>query len=93
MKEGEDVSKTIKVNPFCANVNDILDQSFFMEKGFSGEFAASKVRELIKYLDSNSQRSHSGWTKDSAEYFIKHMIGDPIIQSALLAMFNKKFYG
>lgn len=93
LKEGEDVSKTIKVNPFCANVNDILDQSFFMEKGFSGEFAASKVRELIKYLDSNSQRSHSGWTKDSAEYFIKQMIGDPIIQSALLAMFNKKFYG
>ncbi len=93
LKEGEDVSKTIKVNPFCANVNDILDQSFFMEKGFSGEFAASKVREFIKYLDSPSQKSRSGWTKDSAEHFIKHMIGDPIIQSALFAMFNKKFYG
>ena len=90
LREGKDVSEKIEVNPFCANVNDILDQSFFMENGFSGEFATGKVQDLIKFLNSKSKRSKSGWTFDNAECFIKNIVGDPIIQSALLAMYNQK---
>ena len=90
LEKGKDVSEKIEVNPFCANVNDILDQSFFMDQGFSGEFATLKVKELIVFLNSKSKRTRSGWTLDNAKYFIKNIIGDPIMQSALLAMYNQK---
>ena len=90
LEKGKDVSDKIEVNPFCANVNDILDQSFFMENGFSGEFATGKVQDLIKFLNIKSKSSKSGWTLDNAECFIKNIVGDPMIQSALLAMYNQK---
>ena len=38
-----EVEKRGILNPFAANVNDILHQSFFLDKGFMGEFAKTKI--------------------------------------------------
>lgn len=35
-------SNDMDVNPFGANVNDVLAQSFFLNKGFVGDFAKKK---------------------------------------------------
>ena len=90
LKAGKDVSDEIDVNPFCANVNDVLAQSFFLSNGFSGEFAINKVKELMSFLKSKSKRDKKGWNIESAEYFIENMVGDPLLQSALRVMLKDK---
>ncbi|MBR3408658.1 MAG: AAA family ATPase [Paludibacteraceae bacterium] len=88
LKNGEDVSEKIEVNPFCANVNDILAQSFFMEDGFSGEYAIKTVRELIAFLKGDS--TNPWWNDDRAKYVTNEMIGDPILRDALRALLKDK---
>lgn len=90
LDNGEDVSDEINVNPFCANVNDILAQSFFLNRGFSGEFAINKIRELMSFLKSKVQRNKYGWTIEKAENFIENMVGDPLLQAALRVMLKDK---
>lgn len=90
LKDGVDVSDEIDVNPFCANVNDVLAQSFFLSNGFSGEFAINKVKELISFLKSKSKRDKKGWNVEKAEYFIENMLGDPLLQAALRVMLKDK---
>lgn len=90
IEDGEVKNDQITVNPFCANVNDILYQSFFMKEGFSGTFATSKVRELMSFLKSNSKRNKKGWNIERAEYFIENMVGDPLLQAALQVMLKDK---
>lgn len=88
LEHGEDKSDNITVNPFCANVNDILYQSFFMENGFSGEFAIRKVKEImaLRHLDAND--NHYAQKIHEAQILINKIIGDPILQNALREMLS-----
>ena len=43
LENGKSVGETIYKDTFGANVNDILHQSFFLKKGFMGEFARDKI--------------------------------------------------
>lgn len=47
--EGKDVSKERGINTFAANVNELLNRSFFLSNGFMGEFAKEKIVSLINY--------------------------------------------
>lgn len=89
LEDGQDVSSKIEVNPFCANVNDILYQSFFLRDGFSGAFATNKVKSLIEYLKSPLQ-STIEWNIQTANIFINKVIGDQILRDALRAMYDHK---
>lgn len=62
--------------PFAANVNEILKQSFFMEEGFVGSFAAEKVNSLLDYL-TDAQNAKQ-WTEDETDQLIS-AIGDPLV--------------
>ncbi len=73
-------------NPFCANINDILHQSFFLEKGFTGEFARRKVLSLASYL--NGDGSHDEWTADKARAFISE-IGEPLLREQLMEIYKE----
>lgn len=88
LEHGEDKSDDITVNPFCANVNDILYQSFFMENGFSGEFAIRKVKEImaLRHLEAND--NHYVQKIHEAQILINKIIGDPILQNALREMLS-----
>ncbi len=73
-------------NPFCANINDILHQSFFLEKGFTGEFARRRVVSLACYLRGDENRD--GWTVDKARKFINE-IGEPLLREQLLEIYKE----
>ena len=88
LNKGQDVGHKITVNPFCANVNDILFQSFFLDHGFSGELATRRVKDLVsemKALHHNNVQK-----RKSIKLFIDKLIGDPVLKDALLAMYNHK---
>jgi len=88
LREGKQVNSKITVNPFAANVNDILSQSFFMEDGFTGTFVSSKVRSLIDFLSGDNQSANveEGWDVERIEPFIS-LIGEPLLQLELTRLF------
>lgn len=49
LENGKSVGETIYKDTFGANVNDILHQSFFLKKGFMGEFARDKIQSVIDF--------------------------------------------
>lgn len=73
-------------NPFAANVNDILRQSFFLENGFMGEFAKQKILKVIdsytkKKLDTNE-------FKEAVELLT--LIGEPLLKNKLSTFMEDK---
>lgn len=84
LKKGE--TQEVKLNTFGANVNDLLHDSFFLQKGFMGEYAAVKIRSLLDFFDGNN----NDWTKDDAIAFIE-LIGEPIIRRKLFCLFQSHY--
>ena len=82
IKKGYPVNETITVNPFAANVNDILQQSFFMGDGFTGSYAQSKISRLIKYLNDENIEEKDEWQKEQIQQFIEN-IGEPLLRFEL----------
>ena len=75
-----------KKETFGANIHTLLSDSFFMEDGLIGEFAKSKIDEVIKLLNkeqlSNDEIKH-------CEQIIS-IIGEPIIKNQLQKMLDSK---
>ncbi|WP_298138626.1 hypothetical protein [Flavobacterium sp.] len=76
---------------FGANIHDLLDNDFFLEKGFMGEWAKIKIQSLIEYLDEKeSSLNFNDWEKENSLSFIE-IIGEPVLRNALRDMYYKKF--
>lgn len=89
LKEGkQDNGDVNKRNPFAANVNDILRNSFFLEKGFIGEFTKRKILSLVKFIAGKSHKTKE-WDKKKAQHFIS-LIGEPILKEKLTDILNSK---
>ena len=72
---------------FGSNIHDLLAHSFFMsEDGYMGEFAKSKIEEVIDFLKNNK----SNLSKTNCKKIIE-MIDEPMIKNKLLEMYYKKF--
>ena len=87
LKDGKIVRNRELKNPFAANVNDILVQSFFLENGFMGEFVKMRILSLIKFL-TNGNRSRE-WNMEKARNFIS-MIGEPLLKEQLKKLYDEK---
>ena len=72
------------MQPFAANVNDILRRGFFLEKGFVGEHAKNQILSLVKFLKSRKKKDGI-WDDDSVEKFIA-IIGEPLLHDTLLEL-------
>lgn len=80
------------INPFAANVCDILQNSFFLDKGFMGAYAQKKINALIEFLTSDDG-TRASYDMTLAGKLI-NMIGDPLLKSYLERMqsqFKKKY--
>lgn len=86
--EGKDVSEEHGINTFAANVNELLNISFFLSNGFMGEFAKKKLESLINYL--TSPKNDDYWTEEKAKQVIK-MVGDEVIHYQLKELYRKAF--
>lgn len=84
LKKGE--IQEVKLNTFGANVNDLLHDSFFLQKGFMGEYAAAKIRSLLDFFEDKN----NDWTRDTAYAFIE-LIGEPIIRRKLFCLYQSYF--
>lgn len=70
---------------FAANIHDLFKDSFYMEKGFVGEFAKGKIKGLFQRIENAS--------KDQVPILKKeiNLIGEPFIKMSLLETLNEKF--
>lgn len=76
LENGEVVDKSKMQNPFAANVNDILYQSFFLSNGFMGEFAKQKIIKMVNELNNNKV------DKQKARELVD-LVGEPILKERL----------
>lgn len=88
LENGKSVGETIYKDTFGSNVNDILHQSFFLKKGFMGEFARDKIQSVIDFLNS---KNSSKWTKESSLEFIEKVVSEPILQRQLRSLYEKRY--
>lgn len=86
--EGKDVSKERGINTFAANVNELLNRSFFLSNGFMGEFAKEKIVSLINYLKNPQNDDY--WTEEEAKQVIE-LVGDEVIRYQLKELYRKAF--
>lgn len=86
--EGKDVSKECGINTFAANVNELLNRSFFLSNGFMGEFAKEKIVSLINYLKNLQNDDY--WTEEKAKQVIE-LVGDEVIRYQLKELYRKAF--
>lgn len=69
-------------NPFCANICDLLYQSFFLKEGFIGEYSRQKLRSIFlllnkpKYLSTKEIKEKR--IEEQINFYIKE-VGDPFI--------------
>jgi len=76
LENGEVVDKSKMRNPFAANVNDILYQSFFLCNGFMGEFAKQKIIKMVNMVNNNK------FDKQNALDLVD-LVGEPILKERL----------
>ena len=72
---------------FGANIHTLLSHGFFMKEGLIGEFAKSKIDDVIKYLNNDIK---STITTDNSAQNIINIIGEPIIKRELQRMLKNK---
>lgn len=90
LKDGVDVGNRIEMNPFGTNINDVLMNGFFLrENGFLGNVAQNTINSLMTYLQSKEEMKNF-WNRNSAVYFIEHIVGDEVIQHYLRRMLEEK---
>ena len=89
LEEGNIIDKSNE-KTFCANINDLFKDAFFLKNGFAGEYAKNKVSSLVSYLHSN-KKIFKGWNKENSRKFIDDVIGEQIIQDCLKRMHVSKF--
>ena len=69
-------------NPFCANICDLLYQSFFLKEGFIGEYSRQKLRSIFLLLNKPKYLSSDEIKEKRIEeqiHFYMEEVGDPFI--------------
>lgn len=87
LKDGKQQDSEGFINPFCANVNDILKQSFFLNEGFIGRYAQKKIDGLIRFL-TGYEEERSVLELSNAQRLI-NLVGDPVIKESLQMMLDE----
>jgi predicted ATP-dependent endonuclease of OLD family len=76
----KNVTKHTNIDTFGANIHTLLSHGFFMKDGLMGEFAKSKINEVIALL--KSKRKLSKKNQKFCEDIIS-IIGEPILRKTL----------
>lgn len=75
-------------NTFGMNIHELLTDSFFLQDGLMGEFARTKIHELIE--DINNEKEPI--TADLYEGYKKHIqiIGEPFLRKKIMELLHSK---
>ena len=85
LKDGKPVTKELEIDSFCANVYDILNNQFFMDR-FTGDFANEKLNDLITTVNKENK------SRDELERLKKEVgrVGDKYIRQLLFTKLTKE---
>ena len=86
LEKGKQVYPFENGQTFGVNIHTLLSHGFFMKDGLMGEFAKSKIDDVINYL--NNKKSEIRNDKDAQN--IIDIIGEPIIKRELQRMLKNK---
>lgn len=82
------------IETFGANIHEMLADSFFLKKGFMGDFAKLQINEAITFIkgydDKKAIDPSAKWTKESTKSFIE-LIGEPLIKHSMEELYYQKF--
>ena len=81
LENGVCVNDQIKINPYAANVNDILNQSFFLKDSFMGEYALMRMKILIDEIDNFGKRKKARSEEELKQEI--ELIGDKFLKQQL----------
>jgi hypothetical protein len=85
------------INPFGANISDLLKHSFFIQEGLIGDFAKSNIEDVINELNRLLTLKNNGDVIGLTENQINNikglitLVGEPLVQHKLIDMFNTIF--
>lgn len=77
--DGHPVDRSNIKESFGANINDILHDSFFLNKGFMGSNTKEILKDLIIFLSDSNPVCKYHWNIDVAKRIID-LIGDPLLK-------------
>lgn len=81
LENGLCVNDEIEINPYAANVNDILHQSFFLKDSFMGDFALMRMNSLMEDIE-NLGRKRINRSVEELQHEID-LIGDKFLKQQL----------
>ena len=81
LEKGVCVNDQIEINPYAANVNDILHQSFFLKDSFIGELALKRIQKLMDEIDNYGKQK--SYRKEEELLQEINMIGDRFLKQQL----------
>ena len=82
------MNDNISVNPYAANVNDILHQSFFLDKTFMGDYALERMQKLLSDIESYGKKKINRNIEDLKKEI--NLIGDKFLKQQLTALLTYK---
>jgi len=84
------VTKEITIKSFGANIHTLLSDGFFMDGGLMGEFAKTKIQEIMDFLNNEKTIEEISIKENQVKKVIES-IGEPFLKQKLLEMYYKKF--
>ena len=91
LREGHQLTEAeleTMLNPFAANVNDILHQSFFLSEGFMGRYAQRKIMEVANYLWAKPLGEGArNWNVEDVQKLIE-CIDEPYIRRQMETLYD-----
>lgn len=88
LENGACANGQVNVNPYAANVNDILHQSFFLKDAFMGEFSLRRIGNLVSEIDNCNTKKEVR----TAEILKKEieLVGDKFLRQQLMTLLTFK---
>ncbi len=77
-------------NTFGANISTILNEDFFLKKGFIGGFAQQKITTILDVLEGKDAVNIEAAERASLKALIE-LVGDPLLRDSLMSMYYKRF--
>ena len=82
------VSKYIDMKPFGSNIHTLLSNGFFMNDGLMGEFAKSRITEILNYLNGDEPLKT---IEQNQVKTVIESIGEDFLRNKLLTLYYKRF--
>lgn len=79
-----------KIKTFGGNIHELLSHSFFLNNGFIGEFAKTRIQTIIDKLNPDEKKLKKDLNRDLIWGEIQ-IIGEPFLKEKLEEMYYSKF--